>query len=68
MLAIHKELSKIDFIKTQIDYDATSLYPSAMWDKNSVYPKIETGVAFKRDTKDIYVEDFNIQSFNQDGD
>ena len=47
MLPIHKELSKFDSNKTQMDFDATSLYPSAMWDDNSVYPKIETGFAFK---------------------
>ena len=38
MLSIHKELSKLDSNKTQMDFDATSLYPSAMWDQNSVYP------------------------------
>ena len=32
MLPIHKELSKINSDKTQMDFDATSLYPSAMWD------------------------------------
>ena len=41
MLSIHKELSKLDSNKTQMDFDATSLYPSAMWDKNAVYPKID---------------------------
>ena len=25
------------------DFDAVSLYPSAMWDKNSVYPWVESG-------------------------
>ena len=30
MLPIHKELSKKDVSKTQMDFDATSLYPSAM--------------------------------------
>ena len=30
MLPIHKKLSKLDSNKTQMDYDATSLYPSAM--------------------------------------
>ena len=29
-LSIHKELSKLDSNKTQMDFDATSLYPSAM--------------------------------------
>ena len=68
MLPIHKELSKLDSNKTQMDFDATSLYPSAMWDENSVYPKIETGFAFKPHMNDVYVEAFNNQSFNEDGD
>ena len=36
ILPIHKELSKLDSNKTQMDYNATSLYPSAMWDEKSV--------------------------------
>ena len=32
-----------------------------------MYPKIETGFAFKPDMNDIYVEAFNNQTFNQDG-
>ena len=50
-----------------MDYDANSLYPSAMWDAKSVYPKIETGFAFKPDTNDVFVEAFNNQTFNEDG-
>ena len=38
MLPIHKHFSKLGLNKTQMDSDATSLYPSAMWDDNSVYP------------------------------
>ena len=68
MLPIHKELSKLDSKKTQMDFDATSLYPSAMWDENSVYPKIGTGFAFKPHMNGVYVEAFNNQSFNEDGD
>ena len=30
-----------------MDFDATSPYPSAMYDEKSVYPKIEKGFAFK---------------------
>ena len=67
MLPIHKELSKLDFNKTQMDFDSTSLYPSAMWDCNSVYPKIETGFAFKPHMNHVYVEAFNNQTFNEDG-
>ena len=36
MLANHKQMSKIDLNVIQLASDATSLYPSAMWDKNSV--------------------------------
>ena len=68
MLPIHKELSKLDSNKTQMNFDATSLYPSAMWDENSIYPKIETGFAFKPHMNDVYVKAFNDQSFNTDGD
>ena len=49
-----------------MDFDATSLYPFAMWNEKSVYPKLETGFAFKPHINDIYVEAFNIQTFNQD--
>ena len=68
MLSIHQELSKLNSNKTQMDFDATSLYPSAMWDEKSVYPKIETGFVFKPDMNNVYVEAFNNQSFNEDGD
>ena len=61
-------MSKLDSNETQMDYDANGLYPSAMWNENSVYPKIETEFAFKPDMNDVYVEAFNIQTINQDGD
>ena len=51
-----------------MDYDATSLYTSAMWDEKSVYPKIELGFDFKTGMKDVYLEAFKNQSFNQYGD
>ena len=34
MIAIHKELSNLDSSKTQMDYDATSFYTSALWERN----------------------------------
>ena len=67
MLTIHRELSKLNSNKTQMDFDATPLYPSAMWDENSVYPKIETGFAFKPHMSDVYVKAFKNQTINQDG-
>ena len=36
-----------------------------MWDKNSIYPKIETGYLFTRDINDEIVEKFNTANFNQ---
>ena len=68
MLPIHKELSKLDSNKTQMNYDGNSLYPSAMWDEKSTYPKTETGFAFKPHMNDVYVKAFNDQTFNEDGD
>ena len=68
MLSIHKELSKLDLNKTQMGYDGNSLYPSAMWDEKSTYPKTETGFAFKPHMNDVYVKAFNDQTFNEDGD
>ena len=47
------------------DFDAVSLYPSAMWDEKSIYLTIETGYAFTRDMNDELVEKFNTGNFNQ---
>ena len=38
--------------------DAPNLYPSAMWDNDSVYPKIESSYTFKRHLNDVFVNDF----------
>ena len=51
-----------------MDFDATSLYPSAMWDEKSVDPKLESGFPFAPHMNDVYVEAFNNQTFNGDGD
>ena len=67
MLPIHQKLSKLDSNKTQMGYDGNSLYPSAMWDEKSTYPKIETGFVFKPHMNYVYVKAFNDQTFNEDG-
>ena len=36
-----------------------------MWDEKSIYPRIETGYAFKRDLNKFLVHKFNNQTFNQ---
>ena len=67
-LPIHKKIQKLNHDDVMMDFDATSLYPSAMWDENSVYPKRETGFAFKPHMNKTYVNAFNNQTFNEDGD
>ena len=58
ILSIHEQLSKLDLKNTQMDFDGTSLYPSAMWDENSVYPRIESGYTFKLHKNEVFVNDF----------
>ena len=41
------------------DFDAVSLYPSAMWDEKSIYPRIETGHFHTKDMDEELVEKFN---------
>ena len=36
-----------------------------MWDKNSIYPKIETSYAFEKHMNNELVEKFNNQTFTQ---
>ena len=38
-----------------------------MWVEKTVSPKLENGFAFKPHMIDVYVEAFNNQTFNQDG-
>ena len=48
------------------DFDCFSLYPSAMWDESSIYPKIETGYVFEKHMNDELVEEINNQIFTQE--
>ena len=64
-LRLHKLIKQIELIHLLWDFDAVSLYPSAMWDEKSIYPRIETGYAFTRDMNDELVENFNSQTFTQ---
>ena len=49
-----------------MDFDAT-FFPSAFWDENSLYPKKETGFAFRPHMNDVYVGAFKIQTFTKNG-
>ena len=64
-LRLHKIIKRIELIHLLWDFDAVSLYPSAMWDEKSIYPRIETGYAFTRDMNDELVEKFNNQTFTR---
>ena len=64
-LKILKLLKQIELVHLLWDYDAVSLYPSAMWDEKSIYPKIETGYACTRDMNDELVNKFNTGNFIQ---
>ena len=64
-LRLHKIIKRKELIHLLWGFDAVSLYPSAMWDPESIYRKIESGYAFKREMKDVLVEKFNNQNFNQ---
>ena len=47
------------------DFDAVGLHPSAMWDENGIYPRIETGYAYTKDMNDELVQKFNTDNFSQ---
>ena len=64
-LPIHQLLKQLKLIDLLWDFDCTSLYPSAMWDKMSIYPKIEIGYASTRDMNNELVEKFTNGNFNQ---
>ena len=42
-----------------------SLYPSAVSDPESIYPRIQTGYAYTKDMNDEFVEKFNSSNFTQ---
>ena len=64
-LPIHQLKRQLKIIELLWDFDCVSLYPSAMWDKNSICPKIETGYAFEKHMNVELVEKFNNQTFTQ---
>ena len=64
-LRLHKIIKQMELVHLLWDFDAVSLYPSAMWDEKSIYPRIETGYAFTRDMNDELVEKFNNQTFTK---
>ena len=64
-LPIHQLIKQIKLEELLWDFDATLLYPSAMWDEKSIYPRIETVYSFTRDMNEFLVHRFNNQTFTQ---
>ena len=58
-------MKQIELVQLLWDFDAVSLYPSAMWDEKSIYPRIETSYAYTPDMNDELVNKFNTDNFNQ---
>ena len=61
-LRIHEQLPKLGLNKTQMDFDAISLYTSAMWDNDSVYRKRESGYTLKHHKDDVFLNNFDNQT------
>ena len=62
-LRIHQLIKQVNIDELLWDFDAVSLYPSAMYDANSIYPRIEIGYAFTENMNDELVKKFNTGSF-----
>ena len=62
---IHKLLQELSLNDLLWSYDANALYPSAMSDPESIYPRIETGYAYTPDINGELVEKFINQTFTQ---
>ena len=62
----HQKLKRLEINEVGRDFNSTSMYPTAMWDEKSVYPKLKSGFVFKEYITDVYVEAFNNQTFHQD--
>ena len=64
-LPLHQLIKQIKLDELLWDFGAVSLYPSVMWEENSIYPRIETGYAFTRDMNKFLVHKFNNGNFDQ---
>ena len=68
ILTIQEKIKTLNLDDVMMDFDASSLYPCAMWDEQSVSDEtIESGFSFKPHLNDVYLETFNNPSWNQVG-
>ena len=64
-LPIHQLIGQLKIIELLWDFECVIFYPSAMWDKASKYPRIETGFAFEKHMNEELVEKLLNQTFLQ---
>ena len=64
-LPVHQLIKQIKLYELLWDFDAVSLYPSAMLDEKSNYPRIETAYVYTDDINDELVEKFNTANFTE---
>ena len=58
-------LNRLSLCDLLCDFDAVSLYSSAIWDEKSINPKIETGYVFTKDMNNKLYNKIIIQIFTQ---
>ena len=64
-LPSHNILQRFSLDDLIWDFFAVSLYPSAINDSKSIYPRIETSYGFTKDMNDEHVKKFNSGNFTQ---
>ena len=62
---IHQLIKQTKVDELLWDFEAVSLYPSAMWEEKSIYPRNETGYVFTEDKNNELVEKLNTGNFTQ---
>ena len=64
-LPIHMFLQHLSLNDLLWDFNAVSLYPSAMSNEKTIYPRTETGYAYTKGMIDEPVRKINNQTFKQ---
>ena len=63
ILPIHQILKQINLSDVLWNSDTVSLYASDLWDKKTIYPRIETEYAYTKVMTNDLINEFNFQTF-----
>ena len=66
--SMHQLLKRIQLTDLLMDFDATSLYRSAMWYEKSIHARNETGYTYTKNKNDELVQKLNSGNFIQGSD